>query len=134
MVIRKMRGCSWNTFYKSTQFSSLIRSIFSKCRTFRVTRIKLWTTAVQPMSKSKSSTERPKRLSAAFCRAYSWRVPPIGRIRPSKMPWKASKSSLFRCLRSGALFSIPNNNSATLISERKHDSIPAWAILCLIPC
>lgn len=64
----KVKNCENSIRYGLTQFSSLIPAILSNSVVFCVTTIKLFTTAVQPISKSKSPIKVPFFLSLAFGR------------------------------------------------------------------
>ena len=124
----RSKGSDYFSDVTYVQFSIMMFSTCSRCLTFPVTMVMEFTTAVQPMRRSKSSMSVPNRLSRAFCLAYSFMAELTGNtfIPEQKVSTAVMLASLW------LLHSAPYSSSATVISEMKQLSMPCSLTLSAI--
>ena len=102
-------------FFYSVQFSISMSLNLPRCLILFVTRVSPFAKAVAPMSKSKSSTMIPFFLNLAFSFAKMSMQLKIG----TTVNFGINSLIIFQLYSFRSLFSAPNFNSATVISEIK---------------
>lgn len=112
-----------------TQFSVLIFSILSNSLIFSVTIVKLFSIAVQPISRSKSLITFPNFCNLTFSLPYIGIASKIGKM----LSWLISCSIKLWFFIGLALFSAPKTSSANVISEIAQFSNPTLSSLSIIP-